>query len=363
MALAERMDAAIDAALGSRIVGCVVLVSRDGKPLYARAAGFADREAGTPVRMETIFRLASVTKPIVASTALRMLDAGLLSLDDPVSKYLPFFTPKAPDGSTPPILIRQLLTHTSGLTYSNVPPDVSTGSDRLDDFPLEENLRRLARNTLTFMPGTACQYGMSIDVLGGVVAAINGNVSDVQGAVARYVTGPLGMTDTRFGVTDPARLAVPYGDGKPEPYRMSDPQLVPTPDGMGAMNMSPGRVFKTNATQSGGSGLAGTAGDFMKLVNALQSDFLKPVTRDAAFALQTGALRMDPGMGYALLGAFCDDPAPSGWPKGSVHWGGVWGNSWVIDPKTRTSMVAFTNTMWEGCNGPFTFETRDAVFA
>jgi len=360
--LAERLNAVIDAAIGNRLVGCVVLVSRDGESLYARAAGYADREANKVTSLDTIFRLASVTKPIVASAALRMVDAGLLGLDDPVSKYLPFFTPKGPDGSTPPILIRQLLTHSSGLAYSNVPPGVTTGTDPVDDFPLEENLRRMARGTLTFMPGTACQYGMSIDVLGGVIAAINGNVSDVQSAVERYVTGPLGMTDTIFGVVDPSRLAVPYADGKPEPVRMADPQLVPTPDGAGAMNMSPGRIFKANTAQCGGSGMAGTAGDFMKLVTAWQSDFLKPATRDAALALQTGALRMDPGMGYAFLGAFCDDPAPSGWGKGSVHWGGIWGNSWIIQPETRTSVVALTNTMWEGCNGPFTFETRDAVF-
>src|SRR5690348_4194489 len=123
MTLKQRVDAAIDAALGNRIVGCVVQISERGRPIYARSAGFADREAGTPAREDTIFRLASVTKPIVAATALRMIDLGLLSLDDPVTKYLPFITPSTADGPAPAILVRHLLTHTSGLTYDGVPAD------------------------------------------------------------------------------------------------------------------------------------------------------------------------------------------------------------------------------------------------
>src|SRR5690348_16049956 len=165
MSLNQRVDAAIDAALGKRVVGCVVLVHEDGKPVYARAAGFADREAGTPVHEDTIFRLASVTKPIVAAAALKMIDLGLLSLDDPVTKYLPFFTMKAPDGTVPVITVRHLLTHTSGIAYDKIPDDVSRGSDPKPLFPLEENLRRLARGTLAFRPGENWAYGMSIDVL------------------------------------------------------------------------------------------------------------------------------------------------------------------------------------------------------
>ena len=115
MGLRDKVDATIDAALGSRIVGCVVLINQDGKRVYERAAGLADREAGVATGLNTIFRLASVTKPIVAATTLRMIDKGLLSLDDRVADYLPYFTPKAPDGSTPDITIRQLLQHRSGV--------------------------------------------------------------------------------------------------------------------------------------------------------------------------------------------------------------------------------------------------------
>ena len=179
MGLVERIDAAIDAALVSRIVGCVVLVRQNGREVYARAAGLADREAGRALNRDAIFRLASVTKTIVATAVLRMADLGLLRLDDPITKTLPWFTPSAPGGSTPEILIRHLLTHSSGITY-DVPPDVSPGLSG-PVISLEENLRRLAKAPLAFTPGTGWAYGMGIDVLGGVIAAING--SSLEAAV------------------------------------------------------------------------------------------------------------------------------------------------------------------------------------
>lgn len=365
MSLSQRVDAVIDAALEKRVVGCVVLVHEAGKRVHSRAAGFADREAATPTTVDTIFRLASVTKPIVAAAVLKMIDLGLLSLDDPVTKYLPFFTMKAADGSTPVITIRHLLTHTSGIAYDKIPDNVTRGSDPKPLFPLEENLRRLARSELAFKPGENWAYGMSIDVLGGVIGAINGDISDVEAATRRYVLDPLGMDDTRFMVTDPARLAAPYGDGDPMPFRMGEPQLIHSPFG-GTNIMSPIRIFQREAAQCAGSGMAGTAGDFMKLLDAiLVGNFLKPETRDAAFANQVGPYltgRRD-GEHFGYLGAVITDAKAAGWPRdGLVRWGGIWGNNWCLDPKTGTALVAYTNTMWEGSDGKFRDDLRDAVF-
>lgn len=365
MGVAERADAVIDAALGTEIVGCVVLINRGGERIFARAAGYADREAGKKTTEDTIFRLASVTKPIVSATALRMIDLGLLSLDDPVTKYLPYFTPKAPDGSTPDILIRHLLTHTSGLAYGAVPDDVTTGSDPKPIISLDENLRRLARAPLVFAPGTEWRYGMSIDVLGGVLGAIEGDVSNVDAAVIKYVTGPVGAVDTRFGVTDRARLAHPYGDGTPEPIRMAEPQQLINPANDEVSVMSPGRVLQPNTTQCSGSSMAGTAGDFMKVLEAVRTDLLSPELRDRALSNQIGTLVGPdrPGAKFTFIGALVSDAAASGWHKnGLIEWGGIWGNSWILDPDTGTSVVAYTNTMWNGCNGPFRDQIRDAVF-
>ncbi len=362
MTLQHRIDAAIDAALGSRIVGCVVLVSQQGQPVYARAAGLADREAGRAMAQDAIFRLASVTKPIVATTALHMVDLGLLSLDDPVTKYLPYFTPPAPDGSRPDILIRQLLTHSSGLNY-DVPDDVADGlSGPL--MPLTENLRRLAKHPLVFAPGTGWEYGMSIDVLGGVIAAINR--ATLAETVARYVTGPLGMTDTAFGVTDPTRLVPHYFDGTP-PHRMADLHKVPHDDGSVSV-FSSLRIFQPEAPQSGGAGMAGTAADVMKLLEAVRGgSILTPATRDAALANQIGDLprrATDAGKRFGFLGAVTIDPVSAQFsvPAGTVDWGGAWGHNWMIDPASQTSVVTCTNTLWEGCNGPFREDIAAAVF-
>lgn len=360
MGLKENVDAAINAALGTRIVGCVVLVNRNGERVYSRTAGFADREANRPLKETDIFRLASCTKPIVSAAVLRMSDLGLLGLQDRVTKYLPWFTPKLADGTTPTITIHNLLTHTSGLTYT-VTDDISRGAGG-PIITLEENLKRLAKMPLAFAPGTAWRYGMSIDVLGAIIATING--SDVEGAVLKYVAGPLGMPDTRFRLPDPARLTTPYGDGKPEPIRLPEPHWVHNNNS--SEPFSPARAYNPDAPQSGGGGMVGTAGDFIKVLEALKGDFLKPVTREAAFTNQIGNLpREDAGQRWGLFGSIIADPRAAGYsaPPGTMHWGGSWGNNWVLDRASGLTIVVFTNTMFEGCNGPFRDELREAVYA
>ena len=118
MSVERRLNEVIDRFLDSgKVTGTVVLAYQHGGPLFRRAAGFADREASKPVAFDTIFRLASVTKPIVAATALAMSDDGLMSLSDRVADHLPWFRPKTKDGGAADITVHQLLTHTSGLTY------------------------------------------------------------------------------------------------------------------------------------------------------------------------------------------------------------------------------------------------------
>lgn len=355
MAMDARLDAVIEAALGERIVGCVVLVAQGGQRVYARAAGLADREAGRVMQEDAVFRLASVTKPIVAACALRMVDLGLLGLDDPVTKYLPGFRPMAADGVERPILIRHLLSHTSGLGYEGAGYYSRGLSGPLLGF--EENIARMGEETLSFPPGTAWQYGVSIDVLGGVLAAING--SDLAGVVARYVTGPLGMVDTLFGVSDVARLAQPYQDGPP-PQRMEGEVTVVGRDG-GVTPFSVGRILEPRAPQSGGAGMAGTAGDVMRLLEALRGEFLSPGLRDAAFANQIGDLTRWDSKRFGFLGAITVE-AGGAIPLGAVDWGGAWGHNWIVDQATGTVIVVCTNTLFEGCNGPFREEVAAAVF-
>lgn len=365
MSLVERVDAAINAALGQRIVGCVIVINKDGEEIYARAAGLADREANVPMQRDAIFRLASVTKPIVATAVLRLVDLGLLGLNDRVTRYLPWFTPANPDGSPADIRIRHLLSHTSGLGYENLPDNASGGLAGTIN-SLGETLRNIAKVPLAFAPGAGWTYGTSIDVLGGVLAAING--SDVEDALGRYVTGPLGMSDTRFHVAEPARLATPYGDGTP-PVRMTEPYVLVGADGNGTV-FSPGRILNPAAPQNGGAGMAGTADDIMKMLEVYNGKpgLLEPGTVAMALANQIGNLPRgddDAGKRFSFLGAVLTDPNAAGnpCPAGTVDWGGAWGHNWVIDPVNRITITVCTNTTFEGCNGPFRDDILRAVYA
>ena len=366
MGLMERVDAAIDAALVSRIVGCTILINKDGEEVYARAAGFADREAGAPMARDSIFRLASVTKPIVATTVLRLVDLGLIGLNDRVTRYLPWFTPANPDGSLADIRIRHLLSHTSGLSYDLLPPDATSGTSGIIN-SLKQTLTNIAKVKLAFAPGTGWTYGTSLDVLGAVLAAING--SNVEDALATYVTEPLGMTDAHFYVTDPARLTAAYADGNP-PVRMGEPHIMHDDQGVVVGTFSPGRMLNPAVPQNGGSGMAGTADDVMKLLEVYNGrpGLLDPATVTNALANQIGDLprrENDAGKRFGFIGAVLDDPqaARNPSPRGTVDWGGVWGHCWVVDPLNRITIVTCTNTTFEGCNGPFRDDILRAVYA
>lgn len=365
------LDRVIDQALDNgKITGVVVLVRRDGEPVYSRAAGFADREAGIPVAMDTIFRMASVTKPIVAATALAMVERGLLGLSDPVSKHLPWFRPPLADGTVPDITIHHLLTHTSGLMYDpelqRLPPDRRITMGLSDtDLDFEANFSRHNSIPLAFAPGTQWAYSFATDILGAVIAAIHGGT--LEDAVVHYIAGPLGMTDTRFHVTDPSRLAMPYADAAPMPVPMTDAWAGEDPDGW-TLTFSPQRIFNPKAFQSGGAGMAGTAGDIMTFLDMLRAGgngILKPETIETGLSNQIGDLERDePGMKFGYFGAVVVNKKLALTPQsvGSVRWGGVYGLDWFIDREAGLTSLSVTNNALEGCTGLFPQDVRDAVY-
>lgn len=369
MSMQQRLDAVIDTAIERKksIVGTVVLVAREGEIDYARGAGYADREARVPIHENTIFRLASVTKPLVAATALALVERRQLGLDDEVSNYLPWFTPKSPDGVYRPIHIRHLLSHTSGLGYDYAAdPTITTGLQSTE-LGYEQNFTRVAKLPLSFAPGAGWQYSTAIDVLGAVVAKVT--EGSLEAAVAHYVTGPLGMTDTAFHVTDRDRLAVPYGNAGPEPVRMADPHTYT--DAAGSRTVfSPGRIFNAKAFQSGGAGAVGTATDFLKFLEALRQGggpILKAETVAMAFSNQVGDLPRRPGdagQRFGFIGAIVVDPKAAASPvaPGTIRWGGVYGHDWFIDRHNGFSVVSFSNTAPEGCDGAYPHDIRDAVY-
>ena len=369
----SRIDAAIDHAIAEqRLVGAVVLVSHDGKLVYQRAAGLADREAKRPMQINTVFRFSSVSKPIVSAAALVLVDQGKLSLDDAVTKWIPDFRPKMASGEAPTITVRQLLTHTAGLGYkfgekpgtAYYKAGVSDGFDDLRP-SLAENVQRLASVPLFNRPGQAWRYSLSIDVLGAVVEKAAGKA--LPQAVAELVTQPLGMHDTAFWAKDPARLAAPYFNGKPAPTLMTDPHSIPFGEG-GRMTYSPSRALDPKAYPSGGAGMVGTAPDVLRLLEAVRTGgkpILSAATAASMMRNQLGSLTgPGPGVGFGFGGAVVDDPAAAHTPQspGTWNWGGVYGHTWFVDPARKLTVVALTNTALEGLMGKFTTDVRDAVY-
>jgi CubicO group peptidase (beta-lactamase class C family) len=369
----DRLDTAINSAIESRrIIGTVVVILRDGKQIYKHAAGLADRESDRPMEPDTIFRLASVTKPIVTVAVLRLIDEGTLNLKDPVTKYLPDFKPRLPDGSSPEITIQQLLNHTAGLTYGFLePPDgpyhkanVSDGLD-MPGLSMEEELHRITLAGLAFSPGTKWGYSVSMDVLGAVIEKATG--TSLPEAVKRLVTGPAGLANTGFTSPDINKLATPYADGSP-PVRMTDPHRVPF-FGLAGINFSTGRVFDPRSFPSGGSGMNGTAEDVAALLDIIRDGgrgLIKPDSSRAMMKNQIGDLPVfiGPGWGFGFGGAVLKDPQAAMTPqsKGTWTWGGVWGHSWFVDPELGLVVVALTNTAIEGMAGQFSVDIRNAVY-
>lgn len=372
-ALQERLDWVVDGAIAEqRIVGAVVLVARDGKVVYHRAAGLADREAGKPMGEDTIFNFSSVTKPIVTAAVMKLIEQGRIRLDDPVTRWLPDFRPKLADAGAPAITVRQLLTHTAGLSYrfleaSGSDYDQLNVSDGFDQPGLsrDEFLRRLGATRLRYPPGHGWKYSLSIDVLGLAMERATGE--PLPQLVERLVTGPLGMRDTAFRITDRSRASAYYVNQKPQPVRMVEGTIVPLQ--AGALRFAPLRLDDPNSYPSGGAGMAGTAVDFLKFLEVIRTGG-KPILGQRAVAemmrVQVAAPMDDqPGVGFGFGWAVLVDPIAAKTPQspGTINWGGVYGHSWFVDRALKLSVVAFTNTTLEGLFGGFPSGVREAVYA
>lgn len=380
------IDTAIDSALAEkRLVGCVVLVARDGEIVYRRAAGLADREAATPMREDAVFRFSSLTKPLVTAAAMRMIELGRIALDDPVTRHLPDFRPALPDGSLPAITLRHLMTHTAGLGYAFTQrPDSPYG--RLDvrdgfDAPgvsMREELDRLARAPLFYRPGESWQYSLAMDVMGAVMQAVEGR--DLEAVLDEYVHAPLRLRDVGFDLKEGQRerLATPYTNGKPEPQRIPDtgtripfPAGIPMFEGLEGLPLCPARVFDPASFRSGGAGMNGTAGDMLAFLEALRKGGAPILRRESAAAMMTpqiGDMRIEsrePGWTFGFGGSLLVDPSAAPTPQsvGTYQWGGVWGHNWFVDPARRLTMVSLTNTALEGMAGRYVTALRDAVYA
>ncbi|MEK3862887.1 serine hydrolase domain-containing protein [Paenibacillus sp. FSL H7-0716] len=373
--LSDRIDRVIDRTLADkRLVGAVIKVAIDGELVYSRAAGFADREIGRLMREDALFRLASVTKPIVSTAALVLVAQGRLQLDDRVDRWLPEFRPRLQNGEFASLTIRHLMTHTAGLSYrffqeekgSYQSAGVSDGMDQ-SGITLEENLRRLASVPLLYTPGTEWKYSIATDVLGAVIAKVT--ETPLNEAVHSLVTKPLGMNDTGFIAVDRERLATSYANDTPEPRPLLDPDSIAFVEGTAGFLLAPSRALDTTAYPSGGAGMVGSAGDFLQLLETLRKGGAPLLPESLVHDLTTnqiGDLPMAfwPGRGFGLGITVLKDPVAADTPESPGTWrmGGTYGHSWFVDPKQRLSVVAFTNTALEGMSGQFTIDLCDAIY-
>ncbi|MFS2046242.1 serine hydrolase domain-containing protein, partial [Stenotrophomonas geniculata] len=341
------------------------------------ATGLADRESATPMQRDQLFRLASVSKPLLSTVILGLVAEGVLDLDAPVQRWLRDFRPALADGSTPAISLRQLLSHSSGLGYRFLEADAKGPyaragvSDGMDANPLSlaDNVRRIAQAPLLFAPGSQWLYSLGVDVAGAVAEAATGE--SLQALFERLLAAPLGLRDTAFAARNAARLATPYVSDTPQPHRLREGEVVAPFEGTVGIEYSLARATDASRFPSAGAGLVGSADEVMAVLEALRdvqrSGLLPPALAAEMASPQVGEQGPpEPaGWGFGLGFAVLRDAAASGTPQnvGTWRWGGAYGHSWFVDPARGLSVVALTNTLYEGMDGAFVDELRDAVYA
>jgi CubicO group peptidase (beta-lactamase class C family) len=337
-----------------KIAGAVLLIQQHGQPVSLESFGVRDVENKHPMTADTIFRLYSMSKAITSVAAMMLVDDGKISLDDPLSKYIPAFADvkvalesRDKDGrptlvSEPadrPIRIEDLLRHTSGLTYGfygdSPVRKLYANSGLFDgDFDNAEFAERIAKLPLAEQPGTLWDYGHSTDVLGRVIEVVSGQ-SLFQFEKERLL-GPLGMRETSFYLDDEAKRA-----------RIAEPLPADRFTGPIAGIKDP---TLPRRWESGGAGMIGTIGDYARFAQMLLNGgtldgrrYLKPGTvammtsdhigpeakigRDYFyFPGETSGF----GLGFAVR---TQEPANTSWPLGEYRWDGVAGTFFFIDPK------------------------------
>ncbi|HKE86719.1 MAG TPA: serine hydrolase domain-containing protein [Vicinamibacterales bacterium] len=334
----QTMRALVD---DGKLAGVTTLVARHGKVVYVDAYGVQDLATKKPVASDTIFRIASMTKPIVGVAMMMLWEQGKWTLDDPVSTHIPEFaglkvaTASGQVPQTKPMTMRQLMSHTAGF-------DVNAGYEKagLRDSDLQGMIDKLSKLPLAAQPGTDWRYGPSVDIQGYIVEKLSGQKLDVF--LRSKILEPLGMKDTGFWVDAPKASRVTnvftYGPDK---------RIVAAPSQQVALSKP--------AFLSGSGGLYSTTDDYFRFAQMMLNGgeangkrFLKASTVEL---MRTNVLAPgvsvdtygppQPGLGFGLDFAIVMDPAAAKTPeaKNSFYWGGAFGTWFWIDPKNDVVVV------------------------
>lgn len=363
----QALRQAVDA---GAVPGIVAMATTPGGPIYAgafgvRRLGDADQQSGPPMTLDTVFRIASMTKAITCVAAMQLVERGKLALDAPVPAIDPGLA--APqvftgfDAAGRPLLrpakraitLRHLLTHTAGFCYEQWNADLSRCIAALDMPQMGSGKLAALRMPLMFDPGERWEYGIGIDWVGRLVEEASGQKLDAY--LAAHVTGPLGMADTGFAVTaeQRARQASVHQRG---------------PDG--ALTPQPFEVPSEREFLAGGGGLYSTAGDYLTFLQMLLQGgalrgtrILQPETVALMAENQIGALpagvlktnnppltndvdffpgqRVRWGLGYMLT----LDPGPNGRSPGSLTWAGIFNTYYWLDPAKQVAGLIMTQVL------------------
>lgn len=357
------------------LAGAATLVWQEGKVIQTGGVGWRDLDRKLPVERDTLFRIASMTKPITAAVALMLYEEGRFALDDPITRWAPEFAQmrvlRKPAGSLDqtepaarPITFADLLTHRAGLTYADFQsgPIVKAYQDALgadidSEVPPDSWIARLAALPLIDQPGAAFHYGHATDLLGFLIARIeDAPLGDV---LKRCIFEPLGMNDTGFTVplTKQHRCAAPHGFDQAGRLYVRDA-------GPGNSFLAQRPVEMTYV--SGGQGLWSTLDDYLTFARMFVSagtvdgyQILKPqtlalmVTNCLSEQQRVGAgSLLNAGHGYGLGVAMVLDPAqagpmPCGGGVGAVGWPGAFGGWWRADPNHNAVLIFLTHNMVE----------------
>jgi CubicO group peptidase (beta-lactamase class C family) len=343
-----------------KVAGIVALVMQDGKIVYEKAFGWADKEAGRRMTTDTIFRIASQTKALTSAAIMQLVEQGSLALNTRAGAVIPSFArttvavanERGVMSQVParrPITIRDLLTHTAGISYGTDPsvaklyeakglgPAAGAGWYTADkDEAVCETMERLGTLPFVAQPGESWVYGYNTDVLGCIVERVSGVPLDAY--IRDHITAPLGMKDTQFFLP-PAlkdRFAAVYSSGE-------DGKFVRSPEGargQGAYLEGPRRNF------AGGAGLLSTARDYARFLEAMRrggsldgTRLLSPLSVKLMATNQVGTLHSTTGLGFGLGFETVDRFGASGMSsEGAFGWGGAYGSLYRVDPEARLVM-------------------------
>lgn len=374
-----RIDAALKAMVDSgRAVGVSALVWQGGRERYFGTAGMADREAGKPMRRDTLVQIFSMTKPVTGVALMQLWEQGKFGLDDPIARYLPEFADiKVIDGQggvrppARPILIRDILRHTAGFSYGMRDTAADLAFKTVDPLNLENDLaefgHRLAKVPLMHDPGERWSYSAAVDVQALLVEKLSGQPFEAY--VKAHILDPLGMTQTAWTQPEAAfpRLAAVYNkgpDGKlskedaVETRRMNfDPRRRMTMGGAGLVASIDDYARFTRMLLDGGS-LDGVKILNPSTVRLMATDQLDPRVTDRWWLPNKGSVGF--GLDFAVRVKQPQTAEESRGAVGEFFWDGRDSTLFWVDPVNRLTAVFFVQTY--PFDGTLHHDLRAAVY-